>query len=218
MVNAWLSSFVVDGAGSPRPQAVLTVAGSRRALARARTRGSAMPVTSSNGRRPDGDRTYELFAETVVYSGSGRNRVAARETSRVSTAAASASTTVRSSSRSVASTPFASRSACLRRRRCPRACAPRAPPAPSGSRPPPRRRRTCRCSTRAPRPACSARATRRGPRRPVERVLEHAGDRRVVLGRRDQHGVGLLERLLQALHLRRLLPECRRPRRRAGSP
>jgi hypothetical protein len=69
-MNAWLSSFVVNGASSPRPQAVLTAAGSGRQLSLDFGRTGPYAGDLYYGRRPDGNRTYELFAETSVYTGS----------------------------------------------------------------------------------------------------------------------------------------------------
>ena len=68
-INAWLSSFVVGGASSPRPQAVLTATGGGRQLSLDFGRTGPYAGDLFYGRRPDGSRTYELFAETVVYTG-----------------------------------------------------------------------------------------------------------------------------------------------------
>jgi hypothetical protein len=67
-INGWLSSFV-GGASSPRPQAVLTAAGGGRQLSLDFGRTGPYAGDLFYGRRPDGSRTYELFAETVVYTG-----------------------------------------------------------------------------------------------------------------------------------------------------
>ena len=45
------------------------------------------------------------------------------------------------------------------------------------------------------------------PRCPVDRVLEHAGDRRVVLGGGEQHGIGVGDRLPETGDGRRAVPD-----------
>ena len=60
-------------------------------------------------------------------------------------------------------------------------------------------------------------ARRERPRGPVDGVLQHAGNRVVVLGRGEQQRVGRFDRLAPSLDRRSQAP-ARRPRRTAGSP
>ena len=91
--------------------------------------------------------------------------------------------------------------------------------APCGALPAPRRRRTC--PVLAPTTATglfrSAAAALR-PGRPVDRVLQDARDRRVVLGRREEEGVGAGDRVAELRDGRRRLARSRRPRRTAARP
>ena len=68
-VNGWLEGFV-NGAGGSRPLATLSAAGGGRTLSLAFGRAAPSGGDLYYGRRPDGDRTYRLFAETVALGGS----------------------------------------------------------------------------------------------------------------------------------------------------
>ncbi len=68
-LNDWLSSFVVTGPGA-EASSVLTATGGTHQLTL--NFGNTGPFAGDlfYGRRPDGDRTYRLYAEEVQYSGS----------------------------------------------------------------------------------------------------------------------------------------------------
>ena len=155
--------------------------------ARAGGRATASSSACSRARRCSGGspRTIRRRSRTV----SSRRRQRGRDLGASSVSSASRSCSrISSSTRRPSASNFSRRGRPRPRRRRRGRPSPRAP---CGARPGPRRRRTAPALEPITATGFVAERVRRERARgPVERVLERARDRRVVLGRRDQDGVG----------------------------